>query len=134
MNSLKRKLIFILVTATGLIWLAATCWIFVGITREVENVLDSRLQEAARMVLSLATSNGIGSLQKDADASHAAEFLTHERQLSCQIWSLDGRLVARSSGSPDESLSDRSYGAGGGGRGNFIVPYEPMEVARGPSQ
>jgi two-component system, OmpR family, sensor histidine kinase QseC len=110
MNSLKRKLFFILVTATGVIWLSATCWIFVGTTREVEDVLDSRLQEAARMVLSLATSNSIGSLPKDADASRAAEFLTYERQLSCQIWSLDGRLVARSSGAPNESLSDSRTG------------------------
>jgi two-component system, OmpR family, sensor histidine kinase QseC len=110
MNSLRRKLFLILVAATGLIWLAASCWIYVGTTREVENVLDSRLQEAARMVLSLAASNGVGSFQKDADASHAAEFLTYERQLSCQIWSLDGRLVARSSGAPNESLSDSRTG------------------------
>ena len=29
----------------------------------------------------------------------------YERQLSCQIWSLDGRLVARSSGAPERRLS-----------------------------
>jgi two-component system, OmpR family, sensor histidine kinase QseC len=110
MSSLKRRLFLILVAATGLIWLVATCWIYVGTTREVENVLDSRLQESARMVLSLATSNGFGSLQKDADASHAADILSYEHQLSCQIWSLDGRLVARSSGAPSESLSDTRTG------------------------
>ena len=36
--------------------------------------------------------------------------MSYERQLSCQIWSLDGRLVARSSGAPDESLSDKRAG------------------------
>jgi two-component system sensor histidine kinase QseC len=106
MSSLKRKLFLILVAATGLIWLAATCWVYVGTTHEVENVLDSRLQEAARMVLSLASNNGVGSLQKDADASHPGDPLSYERQLSCQIWSLDGRLMARSRGAPSESLSD----------------------------
>jgi two-component system sensor histidine kinase QseC len=110
MNSLKRNLFLILVATTGLIWLAATCWIYVGTTREVENVLDSRLQEAARMVLSLASSNGASSIQKDAGAGHEGDFLTYERQLSCQIWSLDGRLVARSSGAPNESLSDSRTG------------------------
>lgn len=110
MNSLKRRLFLILVAATGLIWLAATCWVYVGTTREVENVLDSRLQEAARMVLSLASNNGAGSFQNDADASHAGDILSYERQLSCQIWSLDGRLVARSSGTPSESLSDTRTG------------------------
>ena len=60
--------------------------------------------------LSLASSNGASSIQKDADTSHAEDFLTYERQLSCQIWSFDGRLVARSSGAPNESLSDSRTG------------------------
>ena len=61
MNSLKGRLFLILVAATSLIWLVATCWIYVGATREVESVLDARLQEAARMVLSLASGNGVGA-------------------------------------------------------------------------
>jgi two-component system sensor histidine kinase QseC len=109
-NSLKGRLFLILVAATSLIWLAATCWIYVGATREVESVLDARLQEAARMVLSLASGNGVGEAQKDGDHGDAPEIPNYERQLSCQIWSLDGRLVARSSGAPNESLSDRRAG------------------------
>jgi two-component system, OmpR family, sensor histidine kinase QseC len=110
MNSLKGRLFLILVTATGPIWLTATCWIYVGTTREVESVLDARLQEAARMVLSLASANGVGTIAKDGDAGQAPEMLNYERQLSCQIWSLDGRLVARSSGAPNERFSDNSAG------------------------
>jgi len=34
----------------------------------------------------------------------------YERQLDCQIWSLDGRLVARTRGAPDTSLSDSKAG------------------------
>ncbi|MUO80751.1 two-component sensor histidine kinase, partial [Agrobacterium vitis] len=34
----------------------------------------------------------------------------YERQLSCQIWSLDGHLVARSSGAPDQSLAEDQEG------------------------
>ena len=110
MNSLKGRLFLILVAATSLIWLAATCWIYVGATREIESVLDARLQEAARMVLSLASGNGAAAALKDGDSAPAPEIMSYERQLSCQIWSLDGRLVARSSGAPDESLSDRRAG------------------------
>jgi two-component system sensor histidine kinase QseC len=110
MNSLKSRLFVILVAATSLIWLAATCWIYVGATREIESVLDARLQEAARMVLSLASGNGVGATLKDGTFGPAPEIMSYERQLSCQIWSLDGRLVARSSGAPDESLSDRRAG------------------------
>ena len=110
MNSLKSRLFAILVAATSLIWLAATCWIYVGATREIESVLDARLQEAARMVLSLASDNSVGAALKDGTFGPAPEIMSYERQLSCQIWSLDGRLVARSSGAPDESLSDRRAG------------------------
>jgi len=110
MNSLKARLFVILLAATGLIWLAATCWIYVGTTREVESVLDARLQEAARMVLSLASGNAIGNIQSNVAAGQAPEIMSYERQLSCQIWSLDGRLVARSSGAPGESLSDKRSG------------------------
>jgi len=113
MNSLRRKLFLILVAATGLIWFAAACWIYVGARREVESVLDARLQEAARMVLSLASSNGVGAAQRGGDSGQAADILNYERQLSCQIWSLDGRLVARSSGAPNESLSGLSPSASG---------------------
>ena len=110
MNSVKGRLFLILVVATSLIWLAATCWIYVGATREIESVLDARLQEAARMVLSLASGNGGGAALNDGDSGQAPKLMSYERQLSCQIWSLDGRLVARSSGAPDESLSDKRAG------------------------
>jgi len=110
MNSLKSRLFLILVAATSLIWLTATCWIYVGATREIESVLDSRLQEAARMVLSLASGNDAAAALKDDDSASVPEIMSYERQLSCQIWSLDGRLVARSSGAPDESLSDKRAG------------------------
>ncbi|WP_024518085.1 ATP-binding protein [Bradyrhizobium sp. Tv2a-2] len=105
MKSLKHKLFLILVAATGLIWLGATCWIYVRTTRDVEDVLDSRLQEAALMVLSLAARSSVSAFESDASAAHASNFQIYQHQLSCQIWSLDGRLVARSTGAPNEILS-----------------------------
>src|SRR5690606_25842771 len=35
---------------------------------------------------------------------------TYDRQLSCQIWSLQGALIGRSDGAPDEKLSDHEDG------------------------
>ena len=62
------------------------------------------------MVLSLASGNGVGPAQTGGDSGQAPEIMSYERQLSCQIWSLDGRLVARSSGAPDESLGEKRAG------------------------
>jgi two-component system sensor histidine kinase QseC len=111
MTSLRTRLFAILVAATGLIWLCAVAWIYIQTKNEVEHVLDTRLQEAARMVQSLVTnSDGTGSNNAQAALAVVPEQTSYERQLSCQIWSLDGRLVARSSGAPNERLSDHPNG------------------------
>jgi two-component system, OmpR family, sensor histidine kinase QseC len=111
MTSLRTRLFAILVATTGLIWLCAAAWIYIQTKTEVEHVLDTRLQEAARMVQSLvANKDGAGSHDAQADPAVVPEQASYERQLSCQIWSLDGRLVARSSGAPNERLSDHPDG------------------------
>lgn len=111
LKSLRGRLFIILVAATGLIWLCATAWIFLQTRSEVEHVLDTRLQEAARMVSSLAINSDVPSSATGQSGSVLVpERAGYERQLSCQIWSLDGRLVARSSGAPDDSLGAQKDG------------------------
>jgi two-component system, OmpR family, sensor histidine kinase QseC len=111
LKSLRGRLFIILVAATGLIWLCATAWIFLQTRSEVERVLDTRLQEAARMVSSLAVNADVPSpAGGQPGPALVPERAGYERQLSCQIWSLDGRLVARSSGAPDDSLGNQKEG------------------------
>jgi two-component system sensor histidine kinase QseC len=104
MTSLRRRLFLILLVATGVIWLSAVVWIYQVSRVEVEHVLDARLQEAARMVDSLVAGHMPASPAEPL-AIPGGEPVAYERQLSCQIWSLDGRLIARSSGAPDEQLA-----------------------------
>ncbi|KIZ34119.1 MULTISPECIES: ATP-binding protein [Rhodopseudomonas] len=122
MRSIRGRLFVVLVSATAFIWLCASAWIFVQTRSEVEHVLDTRLQEAARMVSSLAV-NGDSSATLALPDSAAARSVSYERQLSCQIWSLDGRLMARSSGAPRDSL-----GGGGDGFSNRQVDGETWRV------
>ncbi|MCX5569843.1 MULTISPECIES: ATP-binding protein [Kaistia] len=111
MNSLKRRLFAILVAATGIIWLVAGAWIYVSSRSELEHVLDTRLQEAARMVHSLVDGHNLpASGGAGGQALLLPETSSYERQLSCQIWSLDGRLVARSTGAPAVQLADNVDG------------------------
>src|SRR5260370_9829874 len=148
MTSLRTRLFAILVAATGLIWLCAAAWIYIQTKHEVEHVLDTRLQEAARMVQSLvANSDGAGSRKTQTDPAVIPEQASYERQLSCQIWSLDGSLVARSSGAPNERLSDHPNGFserevdGETGRGDalenatkgiYVVYRDPLGVCARP--
>ena len=110
MKSLRGRLFVILVASTGAIWLIAAAWIYASAKSEVEGVLDARLQEAARMVSSLVSASSGTPSQFGPSQIHGTELQGYERQLSCQIWSLDGRLVARSTGAPDTSMSDESDG------------------------
>ncbi|MGI3167678.1 ATP-binding protein [Pseudooceanicola sp. C21-150M6] len=98
----------ILALATGAVWMSAALWIEHSTRAQVEHVLDARLAEAARMVSSLLTDHRI-AVAAAGDAPVAVplpEAEGYSRQLSCQIWSLDGALVGRSQGAPDTRLSD----------------------------
>lgn len=107
-GSLRLRLFAALLLATSLIWLAAVVWIYLGSRREVEHVLDTRLQEAARMVVSLAS--GLERSATQPPEAALPKLGNYERQLSCQVWSLDGRMIAKSSGAPEQRLSEARSG------------------------
>lgn len=117
MRSIRTRLFLILLAATGAVWLLAVLWTYLSTQREVERVLDARLTEAARMVSSLITDHRI-DVAAAVDAARTANipdgFDLHDgdynRQLSCQIWSLQGDLVSRSESAPDTSLADHQTG------------------------
>lgn len=111
MPSISKRLFIILVLTTGLVWLSAVVWIYLSTRAEVERVLDARLMEAGRMVSSLIVSQEVGDPAQAAAAG--LPFRTHgsyDRQLSCQIWSLQGTLIGRSGGAPAEELSGHADG------------------------
>src|SRR5690606_39168996 len=95
MTSIRSRLLTILIASTGLIWLFAVAWIYISTQAEVERVLDARLTEAARMVNSLLAERKVEmalATETAGDAPVQFQFgdASYERQLSCQIWSLDG--------------------------------------------
>lgn len=110
MNSLRKRLFIMLAVATSLIWLGAAGWTYLQTRREIERVLDARLQEAARMVSSLVANSQVAGSQGPIDKLVQREPISYQRQLTCQLWSFDGRLLARSSGAPGTYMSDLSSG------------------------
>lgn len=106
MNSLRVRLFITLTLVTVVVWSAAAVWVNVRTRGEVERVLDRRLVEAARMVGSLAAHNAtaLSSPVASRIASQATSS-PYDRQLSCQIWSFDGRLIGRSAGAPVQPLA-----------------------------
>ncbi len=117
MRSIRARLLAVLLGSTGLVWLLAVVWIYLSTQAEVERVLDARLMEAARMVNSLLTDRradlALASIDGQNDAAEQSFTLvpqSYERQLSCQIWSLDGTLVGRSEHAPAGRLTEARSG------------------------
>ncbi|MDX6751639.1 sensor histidine kinase N-terminal domain-containing protein [Geminicoccaceae bacterium 1502E] len=105
-----------LLAATGLVWLSAIGWIYLGTRSEVERVLDARLMESARMVSSLVASREVAPHLEAGPAADGSELpwkrlgAPDRQQLSCQIWTFDGVLVARSDSAPAGPLGEHRAG------------------------
>jgi two-component system sensor histidine kinase QseC len=116
MNSIRVRLFAILLITTGALWLCASVWIYGSTQRHLERVLDARLAEAARMVSSLLTDHQIDpaaaakAVHNSSDNDFEFSPSTYARQLSCQIWSLQGQLVGRSESAPATSLASHRSG------------------------
>lgn len=114
MNSIRRRLFFILLVATGVIWLSAVLWIQHSTRIEVGSVLDRRLQESAQMVASLIRRNGAIAGPDTAMVVDEVPALgdtgQHDfaRQLICQVWGFDGELKSESAGAPSSRLADQA--------------------------
>lgn len=113
MNSIRRRLLIILLAGTGAIWLCAVIWIQQSTRTEVGHVLDRRLQESAQMVASLIRRNGgiagpdAASLVDDAPALPDTGHHDFARQLICQVWGFDGQLKSESDGAPSGQLAEQ---------------------------
>lgn len=116
MRSIRLRLFAILLATTGAVWLLAVSWTYFSVQHQVQRVLDARLVEAARMVSSLITDHriDIDTAAKSAaalDGGFSVDLQAeYRRQLSCQIWSLDGHLISRSESAPQVSLAGHSDG------------------------
>ena len=111
--SLRRRLALILILATGIVWVAAMVWIQTSTRARVEQALDARLAEAARMVSSLLSDrridlqSGEGPTAFELPHQPSGEYDQH---LFCQLWSLKGDLVGQSGAAPNTPLSPGAEG------------------------
>ncbi|WP_298745847.1 ATP-binding protein [uncultured Brevundimonas sp.] len=111
MSSIRLRLFVILALVSTVVWSLAASWVYVRTRHEVERVLDARLIEASRMVSSLLASGDVARTSSEAPAlATAAGRSSYRRQLSCQIWSLDGALIGRSDGAPSRRLTTAASG------------------------
>lgn len=115
MKSMTARLFGLLMLATGIVWICGMAWIYSGSRKELARVLDVRLEEATRMVSSLMDDAGV-QVQNGVSGMRVANQTVPIRnidtsfRLACQIWSIDGRLVGKSSEAPMTQLTNASSG------------------------
>lgn len=115
MRSMTARLYGLLLLATSIVWLCGIAWIYSGSRQELERVLDARLEEATRMVGSLIESanvqvtTGISGVRVPKQSIPLQKLETNF-QLACQIWSIDGQLVGKSSEAPMTQLTNVTSG------------------------
>ncbi|QUS36214.1 ATP-binding protein [Falsirhodobacter algicola] len=107
MISLRLRMFVILLAATCAVWASAFAWIHHSTAAKVDRVLDARLAEAARMVSSLMSDRRIDVDAAIALAAPAPAGEDYFRQLSCQVWRLDGARVAGSTFAPEAKLAQQ---------------------------
>lgn len=116
MTSMTARLFALLVVATGLVWASGIAWIYSGSKKDLERVLDARLEEASRMVGSLIEnadvkiSTGVSGLRVQGTSTAIADRAKSEFELACQIWSIHGELVGRSAHAPTQALTTTATG------------------------
>ncbi|WP_433949013.1 ATP-binding protein [Brevundimonas diminuta] len=107
MMSIRTRLFAILALVTALVWGGAVVWVEVQTRNEVQRVLDRRLMELARMVSSMIQP---GSLSPVVNEEGGGRLAAYDQQLACQIWSMQGELIARSRSAPSAMLASGEDG------------------------
>lgn len=101
--SLRWRLIGGLVLLLSALWASAAVWFFFDVRSELQEVLDARLASSARMVQGLVDRGDL-RLPSAADAGSASartlEIDALPSDLTCQLWTLGGRLITAAKEAP----------------------------------
>lgn len=103
MKSIRNQLIVTLLMSTLVIWCVSAWLIYGGSQQTLQRALDARLQESANMIKSLASSNNFAN-NTQPYVNDLSLMVQTERQLACQIWSIEGNLLSSTDNAPASSL------------------------------
>jgi len=103
--SIRRRLLFSLLTAMALTWLAALVISYFDTRHELDELLDAHLAQSASLLLAQ-----VGHEAEDVEIEHAPQLHRYSRHVAFQVWYRGRELVLHSAGAPNTPLSDRRDG------------------------
>src|SRR5690625_6555696 len=120
MKSLHGRLVAGITLLASLVWMEAAVWHVRGVRAELTRAVDARLASPAHVVQGLIQ-RGEVHLADPGEAERDGELtLAREGEIQCQLWSLDGRLLATDDAGGEgglEQADGRGSRSGPGGRG-----------------
>lgn len=117
-SSIRKRLLFILLTASGGLWLFAAFFSYLDTRVELEKLFDAQLAQSGRVMLTLSLHELVeqrllGNANQPNTESIGQDFweLGHqyEKKIAFQIW-LKEHLVLRSENAPIEHLTKNTLG------------------------
>lgn len=98
--SLRRRLLVLLLGGVSAGWLATMALIYIDAHKEVDELFDAQLSQAAQTLLALASQDAGNGVEDLGAAGHK-----YQRRLRFQVWRADGKLLIRSNNAPEMPLT-----------------------------
>jgi two-component system, OmpR family, sensor kinase len=102
---MKRRLLAWVLGAVALIWLVTAVVSYVDARRELDELLDAHLAQAAALLVAQATHE-----LEEIETEHAPKFHRYGHQVAFQIWERGRVLLLHSADAPNERLSAQLEG------------------------
>ncbi|MBY0577777.1 MAG: sensor histidine kinase N-terminal domain-containing protein [Burkholderiales bacterium] len=107
-NSLRRRLLKLLLSSISLLMLLVSLLAYLNSHHEVDELFDAQLAESARVLLDEASTEVSETSGVTSDSDHPAH--EYERKIAFQIRDSKGNLLLRSATTPLRVLSERPEG------------------------
>lgn len=115
-TSLRARILFLLLSASLLLWGTAAVMSYVEAHHEIDELYDAHLASTARILLSQIGQEsaemeveGIGAHKYE---EHGADYHKYERKIAFQVWDAAGKLVMRSANAPTTLFIEDQDGFG----------------------
>jgi len=104
MRSIKARLLALALSATALVWVAAVAVTYFDARREIDELLDAHLAQAASLLIA-QTAHDLEEIETEHVGSHR-----YSPQVAFQIWERGRRLRVHSANAPNEPLGGETAG------------------------
>ena len=103
--SLKKRLLFGVLAAVALVWVATAAYSYFDARHEIDKLLDAHLAQSASLIVAQ-----LGHELEEIDLEHAPRTDKSARRVAFQIWERGTLLRLHSAGAPSSRLSAREEG------------------------